>query len=651
MNLHETATATAADIGRVVYIVQCPHYVCDVISDGPGGRARLVCVSQDEDAWGRKMGTIAAHMVASNGHTVNHWASDDPAVKSLSPAEAESLLSEARRAHERRKVHEKRQQEAREQAVLEWQARLDAIRPSWATACIVAQRVVDESDTMTDYFATRTAEEIVLAWSKHNRNLFSEMRKAATLSAHTQHLSDGPKSVEHREAWSMGDGYYLKDGLRYSDGWRVCKTRSPRPLADLSIVEQLDAQRDEPRAIDAGSAYTIEKHYHTKRECDIWAVVLADRVDRDEFVRLRNSVKDKGGWYSRKWRDFPGGFCFLSEQTATAWASNALDGPDGQPQQAETNASPDAAERLRVLADRMYSEIAAGRADRRANTPRQRKQATMARYGADHAERAQAILRAVADATEGGALPEDLRAVKVTKKLARCAAQKHTASGLGYYEYRESDQWTDNGAQAQALRRLANLDTEDPAKLKERVLRDRLATVANLTIDGFFPTPPDVCRAILDLADIQPGMSVLEPSAGAGDMADAIHEATGIRPTCCEIQPRLSEILTLKGYEVAATDFTGHGPDTLGRFDRIAMNPPFERGQDMDHVQHAHALLTPGGRIVSVMSPGPFFRSDRKAEAFRAWFSGLGGEKYDLPDGSFKTSGTSVSACLIVLDA
>jgi 16S rRNA G1207 methylase RsmC len=56
-----------------------------------------------------------------------------------------------------------------------------------------------------------------------------------------------------------------------------------------------------------------------------------------------------------------------------------------------------------------------------------------------------------------------------------------------------------------------------------------------------------------------------------------------------------------------------------GAYDRIVMNPPFENGQDIAHVEHAYELLSPGGRLVTVMSEGPFFRQDKNAASFRNW--------------------------------
>jgi hypothetical protein len=80
------------------------------------------------------------------------------------------------------------------------------------------------------------------------------------------------------------------------------------------------------------------------------------------------------------------------------------------------------------------------------------------------------------------------------------------------------------------------------------------------------------------------------------------------------------------------------------------MNPPFENKQEIDHIRHAFKFLKSGGRLVSVMSPSPTFSSDRKSVAFREWVEGLGGEIVELPEGSFKESGTGVSSKLVVLD-
>ncbi len=105
--------------------------------------------------------------------------------------------------------------------------------PTWAKAAIVAREEIDDCDIQTDYFNTKHGPLHILAWSKHNRDLFPEMRKAADNLAETQHLTTPDKKNEHREKYSMGAGYYLKTGSRYDTGWKIEKTSLGWTRTDL----------------------------------------------------------------------------------------------------------------------------------------------------------------------------------------------------------------------------------------------------------------------------------------------------------------------------------------------------------------------------------------------------------------------------------
>lgn len=154
--------------------------------------------------------------------------------------------------------------------------------------------------------------------------------------------------------------------------------------------------------------------------------------------------------------------------------------------------------------------------------------------------------------------------------------------------------------------------------------------LVGVKIPGFFPTPRPVIDRMLEEADIQPGQSVLEPSAGKGDIADAIREH-GVTPDTIEYSDTLAKVLEAKGYTPKVADFL----EQTGQYDRVVMNPPFEQGQDIDHVRHAFTMLKPGGRLVAIMSEGPFFRSDKKATEFREWLDSVNGTSEQLPAGSF----------------
>lgn len=201
-------------------------------------------------------------------------------------------------------------------------------------------------------------------------------------------------------------------------------------------------------------------------------------------------------------------------------------------------------------------------------------------------------------------------------------------------------------AMRELLPYVAKLEGDDPVVTAEDELRGK-------KLPGFFPTPKPVVYEMLKLADIQGTDRVLEPSAGKGDILDAVRQAhPDVDLKGIEFNRTLRDVLVAKGYEdsVEFGDFL----EQQGEFDKIVMNPPFEKGADIEHVQHAYQLLAPGGRVVSVMCEGPFFRSDAKSTEFRAWLDDLAAETEELPEDAFtgveSFRQTGVKTRLVVID-
>jgi hypothetical protein len=198
-----------------------------------------------------------------------------------------------------------------------------------------------------------------------------------------------------------------------------------------------------------------------------------------------------------------------------------------------------------------------------------------------------------------------------------------------------------------ALREL--FDSRVEAKGEDSIAKLERALVGR-KIEGYFPTPKKTVDRMLEEAAIEPGMKVLEPSAGKGNIADIIkaeHPDAGIETI--EMVGDLRNVLEAKGHKIVGYNALEH----TGEYDRIVMNPPFEKGADMDHVRHAFDTnLKPGGKLVSIMSEGPFFRNDKKAKEFREWLDEVGGWSEKLPDGAFKSSErpTGVSTRMVVID-
>jgi hypothetical protein len=159
----------------------------------------------------------------------------------IDPDELETLVTEADELKAKEDAEAATAQQERERLIAKGKELADRLIPKDAKALIVAYSEIDDCDSMTDYFATHTEECVVLGWSKHNRDLFPEMRKYADRIDETAHLATAPTvdhngeqrtdankkwwhpADEHREKYSMGAGYYLKATSRYRTGWKIRK--------------------------------------------------------------------------------------------------------------------------------------------------------------------------------------------------------------------------------------------------------------------------------------------------------------------------------------------------------------------------------------------------------------------------------------------
>lgn len=163
---------------------------------------------------------------------------------------------------------------------------------------------------------------------------------------------------------------------------------------------------------------------------------------------------------------------------------------------------------------------------------------------------------------------------------------------------------------------------------------------------GYFPTPPEIGKRMVEMLGLKPGDKVLEPSAGQGGLLDQLPKGTHV--TIGEILPENIQILKEKGYTVNFDNFLGV---EIEEINKVVMNPPFENQQDIEHVTRALKMLQPGGTLVSVMSPGIKFRDNKKTKDFLEMLDrDYVYEIIDLPEGSFKSSGTGVNTVLLKVE-
>jgi hypothetical protein len=148
-----------------------------------------------------------------------YYDSEDPQV--MDAFEVAMLLQEAKQKKQKEGEEAEQERTRIEDVKKIGRVRFAEIFPEDAQAVIVARLKQNDSDSMTDYYASSVQRTVILGFSKHKRDLFSEMRKHASNFEETAYLGEFNEDNEHREKYSMGDGYYLGES-KYS-GWIIEK--------------------------------------------------------------------------------------------------------------------------------------------------------------------------------------------------------------------------------------------------------------------------------------------------------------------------------------------------------------------------------------------------------------------------------------------
>lgn len=119
----------------------------------------------------------------------------------------------------------------------------------------------------------------------------------------------------------------------------------------------------------------------------------------------------------------------------------------------------------------------------------------------------------------------------------------------------------------------------------------------------FYPTPEYIVEKMLEGVDMNYVETVLEPSAGKGDIVKSVknhanyHQELDI--DCVEINPDLRNLLKGSNMRVVGDDFLTY--HTMKQYDLIIMNPPFSEGDK--HLTKALKMQkASGGAVIALVN-------------------------------------------------
>lgn len=217
--------------------------------------------------------------------------------------------------------------------------------------------------------------------------------------------------------------------------------------------------------------------------------------------------------------------------------------------------------------------------------------------------------------------------------------------------------------------------SSDPSELLGRVASGEKV---NLKKDfQFFATSNTIADKVVGLAKISEEDDICEPSAGQGALVDAIRRVIPhAMVDCYELMPQNQQVLIgVEGVVFMGENFI---TDCDDKYSRIIANPPFTKGQDIEHLRKMYDHLSSEGLVACITSTSWLRNSQKKATIFREWlcdseegvsegfdwtrFENIGtdvqfvrknGDRVyiEMIDaGAFKESGTNVRTAIVVIE-
>lgn len=449
-----------------------------------------------------------------------------------------------------------------------------------------------------------------------------------------------------------------------------------RPKKQTRLSTNVSTEEATPNTQASTNQYEIIPDVDTRDNSKIFVVKVKNKVE--DFSSLRSEMKKIDGYYSK----FKHGFIFKYDPTDVLNGSeNATSEkpeqskPEDQPKQQDRTKT---IERINKAIDGVQNKINKISGDYKTNTyKRMREQEgreakiegyrldlNILSYLLETAQERELTLLEMALITEsfrdeihGYYMRFETWNLKEDKRPSSSRPVKYPEKDLSYPD----SWWNQEVPKMQKRLQKANISNTDElvASIEEykKIVEStnkpqnktalkikRLEREYKMTQKGDINfTPENIAKQLVDYSRIDANSRVLEPSAGIGNIADVIKDATE-HIDVVERMCNFRELLQLKGYNLVGDDFLEYETENL--YDAIIMNPPFS--DEQAHIKHAYDLLKPNGTLVAVCSQHWTFANDKKSQEFREWAENENSFTVDLPAGTFEM--TRVPTKILVIE-